>query len=305
MARRRLSAETVADLLMEADSEGDFVPDDSGSEYVPSDSSSSEVSSSGEEEEPIDIEPEPLPEQQILHKLRPGHGTAKNKNPPYWNSNGQQKRISSTSEARPQTEKNETVSFSKDNKVMVVGWKDKRLVLMLSTFHGSDCETIQCTIKRGATEKLDNPSVICDYNIKRGPTEELDKPSVICDYNIKRGPIEELDKPSVICDYTSKMGAVDRADHYCASYAFTRKSLKRWRKMFFWLLEVAIVNSAVLFNLMTVESGQLPVRHKTFRKALLIQLVGNVRNPGSRKRGRPSSTDREETEWKATFHHQK
>ncbi|MGH0175536.1 UNVERIFIED_CONTAM: hypothetical protein FKN15_069236 [Acipenser sinensis] len=139
---------------------------------------------------------------------------------------------------------------------MVLGWKDKRLVLMLSTFHGSDCEKVQRTIKQGE--------------------------------------IQELDKPSVICDYTSKMGAVDRADHYCASYAFTRKSLKWWRKMFFWLLEVAIVNSAILFNLMKVESGQLPVRHKTFRKDLLVQLVGNVRNPGSRKRGRPSSTDREE-----------
>ncbi|MGH0126473.1 UNVERIFIED_CONTAM: hypothetical protein FKN15_028320 [Acipenser sinensis] len=140
---------------------------------------------------------------------------------------------------------------------MVLGWKDKRLVLMLSTFHGSDCEKIQCTIKRGAIE-------------------ELDKPSVICDYNIKRGEIEELDKASVICDYNIKMGAVDQADHYCASYAFTRQSLKWWRKMFFLLLEVAIVNSAILFNLMTVESGQLAVRHKTFRKALLVQLVGNV-----------------------------
>ncbi|MGH0121166.1 UNVERIFIED_CONTAM: hypothetical protein FKN15_071153 [Acipenser sinensis] len=80
--------------------------------------------------------------------------------------------------------KKKTVSFSRDNKIMLLGWKDKRLVLMLSTFHGSDCEKVQHTIKRGA--------------------------------------IEELDKPSVICDYTSKMGAVDRADHYCASYAFTR-----------------------------------------------------------------------------------
>ncbi|MGH0145822.1 UNVERIFIED_CONTAM: hypothetical protein FKN15_026715 [Acipenser sinensis] len=87
------------------------------------------------------------------------------------------------------------LKMSKDNKVMVLDWKDKRLVLMLSTFHGSDCEKIQHTIKKGATE--------------------------------------ELDKPSVICDYTSKMGAVDRADHYCASYAFTRNSLKWWKKMFF------------------------------------------------------------------------
>ncbi|MGH0143713.1 UNVERIFIED_CONTAM: hypothetical protein FKN15_055272 [Acipenser sinensis] len=123
---------------------------------------------------------------------------------------------------------------------------------------------------------------------------EGQKASAHVQRTINRGAIEELDKPSVICDYTSKMGAVDRADHYCASYAFTRKSLKWWRKMFFRLLEVAIVNSAILFNLMKVESGQLPVHHKTFRKALLIQLVGNVCNPGSRKRGRPSSTDREE-----------
>ncbi|MGH0115633.1 UNVERIFIED_CONTAM: hypothetical protein FKN15_037956 [Acipenser sinensis] len=184
---------------------------------------------------------------QILHRLRPGHGTAKNKNPPYWNSNGQQKKIASTSEARPRTEKKRLIQ--QGQQVMVLGWKYKRLVLMLSTFHDTDCEKIQCTIKtgaieeldkpsvicdynikRGPIEELDKPSVICDYNIKRGPIEELDKPSVICDYNIKRGPIEELDKPSVICDYTSKMGAVDQADHYCASYAFTRQSLKWWEE---------------------------------------------------------------------------
>ncbi|MGH0147890.1 UNVERIFIED_CONTAM: hypothetical protein FKN15_011109 [Acipenser sinensis] len=74
MARRQLSAEAVADLLLESDSEGDFVPDDSGSEYVPSDSSSSEKSSSGEEEEPMDIEPEPLPEQGIVGGPEPRGG---------------------------------------------------------------------------------------------------------------------------------------------------------------------------------------------------------------------------------------
>ncbi|MGH0137605.1 UNVERIFIED_CONTAM: hypothetical protein FKN15_020289 [Acipenser sinensis] len=126
----------------------------------------------------------------------------------YWNSNGQQKTIASTSEARPQTQ-NETVSFSKDNKVMVLGWKHKRLVIMLSTFHDSDCEKVQRTIKRGPIEELDKPSVICDYNIKRGPIEDMDKPSVICDYNIKRGGIDELDKSSVICDYNIKRGPTE------------------------------------------------------------------------------------------------
>jgi hypothetical protein len=29
-----------------------------------------------------------------------------------------------------------------------------------------------------------------------------------------------------VLDYTNHMGGVDRSDHYCATYAFIRKSLK-------------------------------------------------------------------------------
>lgn len=36
-----------------------------------------------------------------------------------------------------------------------------------------------------------------------------------------------------------------------------------------------------------------PVRHRIFRKNLVTQLVGNVRNSQNRKRGRPSSGDEE------------
>lgn len=43
------------------------------------------------------------------------------------------------------------------------------------------------------------------------------------------------DKPVVIWDYTKNMGGADRADHYIASYGFTRKSIKWWRKLFFFL----------------------------------------------------------------------
>ncbi|XP_033898021.3 piggyBac transposable element-derived protein 4-like isoform X2 [Acipenser ruthenus] len=62
MARRELSEEAVANLLAESGSECDFVPDDSGSEYEPSGTSSSEETNSGQEEEPMETEPEPLHE---------------------------------------------------------------------------------------------------------------------------------------------------------------------------------------------------------------------------------------------------
>ena len=70
------------------------------------------------------------------------------------------------------------------------------------------------------------------------------------------------------------MGGVDKADHYCRSYAFLRKTVKWWRKMFFWLFEVAIVNSFILYNVQRKEKGLRIVTHKKYRKNLVIQLVG-------------------------------
>jgi hypothetical protein len=52
------------------------------------------------------------------------------------------------------------------------------------------------------------------------------------------------------------MGGVDRADQYCGCYRFTRRSYKWWKKLFFWLTEVAIVNSYILYSLDKKESGK-------------------------------------------------
>lgn len=89
------------------------------------------------------------------------------------------------------------------------------------------------------------------------------------------------------------MGAVDRADHYCGSYAFTRKTVKWWRKLFFWLLEIAIVNSYHLWNIDRKEKNLKPMDHLQYRRILIEELVEGCRN-SSRKRGRPSTTDDEE-----------
>ena len=86
------------------------------------------------------------------------------------------------------------------------------------------------------------------------------------------------------------MGAVDRADHLCISYGFARKSVKWWRKMFFWLLEVSAVNSYILYNLNQATMNERPTTHLKFRKQLIQQLVGDVRHVGE-KRGRPGSRD--------------
>ena len=75
-----------------------------------------------------------------------------------------------------------------------------------------------------------------------------------------------ISKPVVISQYTKFMVEVDRADHYCGSYAFLRKTAKWWQKMLFWLLEVAIVNSYILFNLTRKQKELNKVRQKILQK---------------------------------------
>jgi hypothetical protein len=85
--------------------------------------------------------------------------------------------------------------------------------------------------------------------------------------------VEVFQNPAVVIDYTSKMGGVDRADHYCSSYGILKKSLKWWRKLYFSILEVSLVNSFLLYN-MSQQSANLPtLSHLVFRKKVIEGLV--------------------------------
>ena len=56
-------------------------------------------------------------------------------------------------------------------------------------------------------------------------------------------------KPLVIHKYNQSMGGVDKADQHAVYYSFGRHSIKWWRKLMFWLFEVAIVNLYIMYKL--------------------------------------------------------
>lgn len=70
-------------------------------------------------------------------------------------------------------------------------------------------------------------------------------------------------------------------DHYATTYAFTRKTSKWWRKVFFWLLDVTINNAFLLYTM----NKNVPdkYRSRTFRINLVEQLVGSFRNNRKRR----------------------
>ena len=154
------------------------------------------------------------------------------------------KGLSKEAKKKRKLKKHEVVGYTQRSKLMFLVWQDKRPFLMLTTYHDANVQTVSRTSRCGTVT---------------------------------------FEKQICIIDYTSKRKAVDRRDHLCTSYNFTKKTLKWWRKMFFWLLEVAIVNCYVLCNAVRVKNGSK--KHLLYRKLLINELVGTARRPNENVEG--------------------
>lgn len=131
---------------------------------------------------------------------------------------------------------------------MLLAWKDKRVITMLSNAANAKTSTVS-RVGTGGSQIV-------------------------------------IEKPDVILSYTKSMGGVDRADQYAATYCFMRKSLKWWRKLFFWGMEICSINAYITYKVMTLKKNEKPISHLKFVKLLVDQLVGDFREP----RGRPSTS---------------
>ena len=72
----------------------------------------------------------------------------------------------------------------------------------------------------------------------------------------------------VVDKYNQSMNGIDLADYYTVYYSFVRRSMKWWRKVCFWLLEVATVNAYILYK--TSNSSHT---HVQFRRSVIESLA--------------------------------
>ena len=77
-------------------------------------------------------------------------------------------------------------------------------------------------------------------------------------------------KPLVVDQYNHYMLGVDRLDQRMSYYKFVRKSFRWWQKVFFWMVEVVVVNSYIVYNAHTDSRRKLT--HKEFRRELVLAL---------------------------------
>ena len=111
----------------------------------------------------------------------------------------------------------------------------------------------------------------------------------------KDGTIKDVPSPVIGQMYNKYMFGVDRADQLRMVYSTCRKALKWWKYLFWFCVDVAIVNSFICMK----ESPNHKQRTRTgreivktqlnYRMELARQLIGNFR--GARKRKIVSNTD--------------
>ncbi|XP_035219647.1 piggyBac transposable element-derived protein 4-like [Stegodyphus dumicola] len=137
----------------------------------------------------------------------------------------------------PKFSENNMVAYRRNN-MLLLAWKEKEIVTLLTTCGSAEMKTIKKKVRGGT----------------------------IC-----------MQKPQVVINYTAKMRAVDRIGQYAATYCFLRKSLKYWRKFFFWGVNMCAFNSYILYKTTKAKSKEKPLTHLKFVKLLVHNLVYNFR----------------------------
>ena len=117
---------------------------------------------------------------------------------------------------------------------LYLAWQDNNIVLALSNIH-----TIH-TAQDWVTRVRKRPS-------KTSTNAGIIRP-IFEDDALKNLPI-----PSFINDYNHFMGGVDLANQYREVYELHRPTLRNWWPLFFWLIDVIVVNAYRLYTLYTKE----------------------------------------------------
>ena len=87
---------------------------------------------------------------------------------------------------------------------------------------------------------------------------------------------KEVTKPDVINDYNFSMNGCDRMDQMLSYYnVLYRKTVKWWKRLFMWCIEVTQSNAFILYCL-TREQGSKRVSLKKFKQMLMKQLIAEA-----------------------------
>ena len=104
-------------------------------------------------------------------------------------------------------------------------------------------------------------------------------------------------KSAAVLAYKYKSG-VDRSDQMLSYYSFERKTIQWWKKLFFHLFDLAVVNTHILHDKTSNKQMSLEIFYEKVAEVLLasacmeIQVQGQTGSPAGRFVGRDHSVYR-------------
>ena len=146
--------------------------------------------------------------------------------------------------------------FTREGPLLFVYWIDKRQVNLLSSIHSGRTFEKKVRCKRGDGEG--------------------------------NNPYKFVEKPIAVELYTINMGGVDRADQKAAYFVNQHCNAKWWKKVFFHMLEVAIVNATIIHK---EHFGLTRVDATKFRLRLAAHLLEGYDRPSYRSGRRSDEQD--------------
>ena len=87
---------------------------------------------------------------------------------------------------------------------------------------------------------------------------------------------EIISKPDIIIKYNKLMGGVDANDQLLQYSEFSRRSTKWWKKVFFRIINLCMINAYILYNEHNKNKNKGKSTQQDFRLGIIKQLLGET-----------------------------
>uniref|UniRef100_A0A4W4G4I4 PiggyBac transposable element-derived protein domain-containing protein n=1 Tax=Electrophorus electricus TaxID=8005 RepID=A0A4W4G4I4_ELEEL len=132
------------------------------------------------------------------------------------------------------------IKWIRDGPLLYVKWMDTREVTVCSTIHKAyKGETVQRRVRNHDGT-----------------------------WSLKCVPV-----PEPVKAYNKHMGGVDLSDALIKYFSVTQKTVKWYRKLFLHFVDIALVNSYIIYKEQVLAKNQKPLTQKKFREVLCLQLA--------------------------------
>ena len=132
-------------------------------------------------------------------------------------------------------------------------------------------------MKRGESIKMQRDAMVAVVWHDKRDVRIISTNSQPTDEIVKRRSghiLTDVPCPSVIMNYNKNMGGVDLADQLRSYYEIGRNAKKYWKCLMFYLLNICVVNSYIIYKETLRANGKRPHTHLQYRQKLIDQLIG-------------------------------